>query len=54
MDSFYRSLHRGVGSSAALQAAQRELIASRRFSEPYYWAGVALASSNRGYDQHPL
>jgi len=52
MDGFYRGLHRGAGSSAALQAAQRELIASRRFSDPYYWAGVALASSNRGYDQH--
>lgn len=52
MESFYRHLHRGAGSSAALQAAQRELIASRRFSDPYYWAGVALASSNRGYDQH--
>lgn len=54
MDSFYRGLQRGAGSSAALQAAQRELIASRRFSDPYYWAGVALASSNRGYDQHSL
>lgn len=54
MDSFYRHLHGGDGSSAALRAAQLELIASRRFSEPYYWAGVALASSNRGYDQHSL
>src|SRR5690606_14568588 len=51
MVGFYRRLHRGAGSSAALQAAQREMIASRRFSDPYYWAGVALASSNRGYDQ---
>ncbi|GFE78787.1 hypothetical protein GCM10011487_07870 [Steroidobacter agaridevorans] len=54
MDSFYRKLHQGAGSSAALQAAQRELLASRRFSDPYYWAGVALASSNRGYDQQSL
>jgi CHAT domain-containing protein/tetratricopeptide (TPR) repeat protein len=51
VDSFYRSLRRGAGSSAALRAAQRELLASRRFSDPYYWAGVALASSNRSYDQ---
>lgn len=54
MDSFYRSLHQGAGSSAALRAAQRELLASHRFSDPYYWAGVALASSNRGYDQRSL
>ncbi|WP_116808405.1 CHAT domain-containing protein [Steroidobacter cummioxidans] len=54
MDGFYRSLHRGAGSSAALQAAQRELLTSRPFADPYYWAGVALASSNRGYDQHSL
>ena len=54
MDGFYRSLHRGAGSSTALQAAQRELLASRRFADPYYWAGVALASSNRGYDQSSL
>jgi CHAT domain-containing protein/tetratricopeptide (TPR) repeat protein len=54
MDGFYRGLHRGAGSSAALRAAQRELLGSRRFSDPYYWAGVALASSNRGYDQHSL
>lgn len=54
MESFYLGLHRGAGSSAALRAAQRELMASRRFSDPYYWAGVALASSNRGYDQHSL
>jgi CHAT domain-containing protein len=52
MESFYRGLSRDAGSSAALRAAQRELIGSRRFSDPYYWAGVALASSNRGYDQH--
>ncbi|HEY5754433.1 MAG TPA: CHAT domain-containing tetratricopeptide repeat protein [Steroidobacter sp.] len=54
MEGFYRGLHRGDSSSAALQAAQRELIASRRFTDPYYWAGVALASSNRGFDQHSL
>jgi CHAT domain-containing protein len=54
MDEFYRNLHRGAGSSTALQAAQRELIASRRFADPYYWAGVALASSNRGFDQLSL
>jgi CHAT domain-containing protein len=54
MEEFYRNLHRGAGSSTALQAAQRELIASRRFADPYYWAGVALASSNRGFDQHSL
>jgi CHAT domain-containing protein len=51
MEGFYRGLHRGDSSSAALRAAQRELIASRRFTDPYYWAGVALASSNRGFDQ---
>jgi CHAT domain-containing protein len=50
MDGFYRNLHRGADSSAALRAAQRELIASRRFADPYYWAGVALASSNRGFE----
>ena len=54
MDHFYRGLHRGAGSSAALQSAQRALLASRRFSDPYYWAGIALASSNRSYDQHAL
>lgn len=54
MDGFYRHLHRGAGSSAALQAAQRELIASRRFADPYYWAGVALASSNRSSEQLSL
>ncbi|MFC4309773.1 CHAT domain-containing protein [Steroidobacter flavus] len=54
MEEFYRNLHRGAGSSAALRAAQRELIASRRFADPYYWAGVALASSNRGVEQLSL
>ncbi len=51
MDEFYRNLRRGAGSSASLRAAQRELIASRRFADPYYWAGVALASTNRGFEQ---
>ncbi|WP_129775862.1 CHAT domain-containing tetratricopeptide repeat protein [Peristeroidobacter soli] len=54
MDEFYRNLQRGAGSSTALQVAQRELIASSRFADPYYWAGVALASSNRGFDRHAL
>lgn len=54
MESFYRGLQRGDSSSAALQAAQRELLASRRFTDPYYWAGVALASTNRGFDQRSL
>jgi CHAT domain-containing protein len=54
MEAFYRGLKRGDSSSAALQAAQRELLASGRFTDPYYWAGVALVSSNRGFDQHSL
>lgn len=54
MESLYRNLDRGAGSAAALRAAQRELFESRRFTDPYYWAGVALASSNRGYEQLSL
>jgi CHAT domain-containing protein len=54
MESLYRNLDRGAGSPAALRAAQRELLESRRFADPYYWAGVALASSNRGYEQLSL
>lgn len=56
MDRFYRALHGSNGnSSMALSVAQRELAApGSLFSDPYYWAGVVLESSNRGVDQRAL
>ena len=39
---FYERL-RGSDADAALAAAQREMIASERFSAPYYWAAYRLA-----------
>jgi CHAT domain-containing protein/tetratricopeptide (TPR) repeat protein len=55
MIAFYRQLSRNGGnSSQALHDAQRELMKSRLFGHPYYWAGAVLESSNRGIDQHVL
>ena len=55
MIAFYRQLSRNGGnSSLALHEAQRELMTSRLFRHPYYWAGAVLESSNREIDQHVL
>jgi CHAT domain-containing protein len=46
MRSFYSAfLQENQTSTAALRAAQRKLIADKRFSAPYYWAGIVLAGS---------
>lgn len=55
MGAFYRELSRNRGnSSLALRAARRELLESKRYRHPYYWAGIVLESSNRAVDQHVL
>jgi CHAT domain-containing protein len=48
MTHFYRGLwERGLTPAAALAAAQRELSGSRRFRDPYYWAGFVLVGDWR-------
>jgi CHAT domain-containing protein len=43
MTRFYRALfERGLAPSAALQAAQVELLKTKRWSHPFYWAGFVL------------
>ena len=55
MASCYRELRASNGDSAlALGVAQRELAASQQFSDPYYWAGMVLESSNHDIDRHAL
>jgi CHAT domain-containing protein len=41
---FYAELDRN-GTADALAAAQRALLAQRRFRHPYYWAGYRVAGS---------
>jgi CHAT domain-containing protein/tetratricopeptide (TPR) repeat protein len=41
---FYAELGR-IGPAEALAAAQRALLADRRFRHPYYWAGYRVAGS---------
>jgi CHAT domain-containing protein len=43
MTRFYRALfEKGLAPSAALQAAQVELMKTKRWSHPFYWAGFVL------------
>lgn len=43
MTDFYRAMLReNADPSAALRRAQREMIKSKRFSAPYYWAAFSL------------
>jgi CHAT domain-containing protein/tetratricopeptide (TPR) repeat protein len=43
MTAFYRGiLSRGMAPSAALTASRRELRGSRRWSDPFYWAGFVF------------
>jgi CHAT domain-containing protein len=43
MTRFYRALfEKGLAPSAALQAAQVELLKTKRWSHPFYWAGFVL------------
>jgi CHAT domain-containing protein len=42
MEAFYRALARGVTAAGALGVARAELVRSRRYAHPFYWAGVVL------------
>jgi CHAT domain-containing protein len=43
MTRFYRALfEKGLAPSAALQAAQVELMKTKRWAHPFYWAGFVL------------
>jgi CHAT domain-containing protein len=43
MQAFYTNLlRRHLPAPAALRAAQRELAASARWAQPYYWAGFVV------------
>lgn len=39
---FHRHLRQGRTAAAALQAAQREILAAERWRSPYYWAAFVL------------
>jgi CHAT domain-containing protein len=55
MDAFYQALHDGDGDSAlALASAQRKMIDSGTYVDPYYWGAVVLKSSEAALDQHVL
>lgn len=55
MEGFYGALLKHEGNSAtALREAQRRLMQSDRYADPYYWAGVVLESSQRSVDQRAL
>jgi CHAT domain-containing protein len=40
MVGYYRRLRLGAGRTEALRQVQLKMIASRRYSHPYYWAAV--------------
>ncbi len=43
MTRFYRAMfEKGLAPSAALQAAQVELLKTKRWAHPFYWAGLVL------------
>jgi CHAT domain-containing protein len=46
MGAFYRRLA-GTDAAAALQAAQREILADERYRHPYYWAPFVLFGDDR-------
>ncbi|MBP5739153.1 MAG: CHAT domain-containing protein, partial [Abditibacteriota bacterium] len=45
--AFYRALASGAGKAEALRLAQIELAESGTFTDPYYWAPMALYGSPR-------
>lgn len=54
MGTFYQQLQlSGGNSSQSLRAAQRAM-AAKGLADPFFWAGVALESSNHVFDQRAL
>lgn len=47
MKMFYSRLQQGEDPPAALRAAQLDLLRSRQFSDPYYWAAFVLEGDYR-------
>ncbi|HET9530607.1 MAG TPA: CHAT domain-containing tetratricopeptide repeat protein, partial [Blastocatellia bacterium] len=48
MVGYYRRLRLGAGRTEALRQMQLKMISSRRYSHPYYWAGVIQSGDWRG------
>jgi CHAT domain-containing protein/Tfp pilus assembly protein PilF len=46
MAAYYRRLAKGESRSAALREVQREMLASRERSHPYYWAAFILSGES--------
>jgi CHAT domain-containing protein len=53
MVSFYRNLVSGAGRAAALQRAQRSLLARTEYAHPYYWASFVAVGDWRPLDIGP-
>jgi CHAT domain-containing protein len=43
MTSFYRHLREGRSKDEALRGAQLELMATKAWASPFYWAGFVLS-----------
>jgi CHAT domain-containing protein len=48
---FYANLRR-MAPAEALAAAQRELLRSRKYANPFYWAGYQVIGETRLFDRH--
>lgn len=42
MKSFYTNLKAGSNKAEALRLAKTEMIKSKKYSHPFYWAGFVL------------
>ena len=47
MERFYRRFLRGEAPSRSLQEVQRELLGSRQWSDPFYWAPFTMVGELR-------
>jgi CHAT domain-containing protein len=45
MIAYYKHLSNGAGRAAALRTVQLELLKSREWSHPYYWAAFVVAGA---------
>ncbi len=46
MAGFYKKLETGLGRAAALQAIQKEMLATPKYAHPYYWASFVGAGNS--------
>ena len=54
IEAFYRRFRRGIGSAEALRQAQIELLHSKEWSAPFFWAGYTLTGDSGGTGKRGL